>query len=576
MTDAHDITHALLPIVMGVTGHRDIQDPEQIRTVLDRAIKNIRDMYPSTPLVALSALAEGADRLFARAVLDAHIPLYVPLPFSAEEYEKDFPDSVDAFRALCREAEAVFPIPWAPGVAPSDIMMAPGATPPAQRDWQYALAGIYLAQRSHILFALWDGQEARGTGGTAQIVHYRVHGHLDAQGWSEDDRLLMQSVAPTSLLDEPEPSGVCHVRVRRQGAPPVPEGVSAVWIPAGGPDYESLHRLNDYNRRARGLMKKSSPDSPNSSECSDSSSQPTVVEQESAKLTRKYTIADALAKSEIQDLRTHFQYIFWMAGGMIVSHELYVEGQPIWAWLPNWVWLLVYLLLLTGIGWQVWRMRHHQKTAEAVDDRALAEGLRVQRAWFRAGLPDLVSQRYLRRYSEGLGWIRQALRGTSLAYHADAKTADIQRVDTCWVQDQRDYYAGSVKRRGAVVRPLSRASVVFFAAGVILVLVTLPIRIVDWMPQYSVLPRVLDFLIGLFPAVAGLLSGYLEFAAYEDDIREHERAHGLFARASHKLAGDYPLSEKQTLIRELGIEVLIEHANWAILHKNHDAKAPSG
>lgn len=88
MTDAHDITHALLPIVMGVTGHRDIQDPEQIRTVLDRAIKNIRDMYPSTPLVALSALAEGADRLFARAVLDAHIPLYVPLPFSAEEYEK--------------------------------------------------------------------------------------------------------------------------------------------------------------------------------------------------------------------------------------------------------------------------------------------------------------------------------------------------------------------------------------------------------------------------------------------------------------------------------------------------------
>ena len=41
-------------------------------------------------LVAVSALAEGSDRLFAKEALDAGWPLEVVLPSKREDYEQDF------------------------------------------------------------------------------------------------------------------------------------------------------------------------------------------------------------------------------------------------------------------------------------------------------------------------------------------------------------------------------------------------------------------------------------------------------------------------------------------------------
>jgi hypothetical protein len=42
------------------------------------------------------------------------------------------------------------------------------------------------------------------------------------------------------------------------------------------------------------------------------------------------------------------------------------------------------------------------------------------------------------------------------------------------------------------------------------------------------------------------------------------------------LGDSYVFWEKQALIRELGIEALTAHGNWALLHKNHDAKVITG
>lgn len=574
MTSGDEDHDRLLPLVIGVTGHRDCQYPDLVRAALDGAIVALRQHYPATPLIALSSLAEGADRLFARAVLDARIPLYVPLPFAADEYEQDFPKTVTTFRALCAEAAAVFPVPYAPGVAPHDVVLTQGAPKNRHRDGQYALTGLYIAQRAHILFALWDGEAARGLGGTAQIVGYALTGRLDPTNLAEDDERRLSSVTANSLLDEPEPGFVCHIPVRRAGAASAPAPhLTPLWRLVGAanhevpdPDHALFHKLNDYNRHIRSLTPPTSPASPLGATQSVS----TTGDLYAASVGRKLAAADALSTSEIQDVRRHFRWIFWLAGIMTISHEIYAEVDPVWEFLS------LYLLLLAAIGWQIGRLRHRRQNAAAVEYRALAEGLRVQQAWTRAGVVDLVAQRYLRRYSEGLGWIRQALRGASPAYYPAAQEADITKVRIAWINDQRDYYAGSILRRGKIVRYLSRTSTACFVVGVTLALVTLPIRLGGGMPAFPAIPIVLDLLIGLLPALAGLFSGYLEFSAYEDDLREHERAYRLFEKASRAAAQDHPIHEKQELIRQLGIEVLIEHANWAILHKSHNAKAPSG
>ncbi|OCX72619.1 hypothetical protein A6M27_14990 [Acidithiobacillus thiooxidans] len=558
----YEDSSALLPLVLGVTGHRDIPDSAYLSELLKTQITTLRQQYPSTPMVALSALAEGADRIFAQTALDAGLPLYVPLPFSPEEYEKDFPDNVEAFRALCAKATAVFTVPLAPGVTPENLCLASGETGNAWRNWQYAMAGIYLAQRAHILFSLWDGQPAAGLGGTAQIVRYRQIGRLDIQSSSEEDRLRLQALAPFSLLDDPANGLICHIKVRPgqqtgQDALPPPE-----WLPEKPADYAPLRQMDAYNAQAQKVSV------PLSKEASHGTLRP--ADQEAERLHRKEKVADALANQHVQNTRKYFLYIFYMAGGMVVSHELYAEIHPLW------IFLLIYLLLLGGIGWLVWFMRHQHKNSLAVDYRTLAEGLRVQGAWYSSGLPDLVSQHYLRRHSASLGWVRVALQGVCLHYYAEANTADIQKIRKDWIEVQATYYTGSVTRRERVIKRLSHVSTWFYLFGLVAMLVILPIRLGLWVPDRLWLPTILGFIIGLLPAVAGLLAGYLEFAGYKDDVREHTLGRDLFTRVDQELAQDPPFWEKQALIRELGIEALTEHGNWALLHKNHDAKVIEG
>jgi hypothetical protein len=103
-----------IPLVIGVTGHRDVRDAD--RAALEAAVKAIlgelTHLYPSTGLVLVSPLAEGADRLAARAALDLGLPLIVPLPMCVADYERTFRDdgSIAEFRALLARASRSFVI----------------------------------------------------------------------------------------------------------------------------------------------------------------------------------------------------------------------------------------------------------------------------------------------------------------------------------------------------------------------------------------------------------------------------------------------------------------------------------
>ena len=60
-----------VPIVLGLVGHRDLRpgDRDVLKQRLNEIFRQFRDAYPHTPLVLLSALAEGADQLAAEAAL---------------------------------------------------------------------------------------------------------------------------------------------------------------------------------------------------------------------------------------------------------------------------------------------------------------------------------------------------------------------------------------------------------------------------------------------------------------------------------------------------------------------------
>jgi hypothetical protein len=159
---------------VGVVGHRPDRLPENKRAGIARdialALEAIRAeaisaharytnfFVRATPkLTLVTALAEGADRVAAEAALANGFELEMPLPFAADEYEKDFesPAGKSAFHRLLARA--------------SGVLELDGNR--AQAGRSYADAGLVVLDNADILIAVWDGGAAHGRGGTTEMIH---------------------------------------------------------------------------------------------------------------------------------------------------------------------------------------------------------------------------------------------------------------------------------------------------------------------------------------------------------------------------------------------------------------------
>lgn len=136
---------------IAISGHRGLS-PDVARLV-DKAIrKHLATHAIDEPLVGLSCLADGADQIFARAVLDLGGQLEVVIP--AEQYRDRLPQEAHAdYDELFAQASAVH------------RMDAVESTSTAHQG-----ASVEMLNRSDQLVAVWDGQPARSYGGTADVV----------------------------------------------------------------------------------------------------------------------------------------------------------------------------------------------------------------------------------------------------------------------------------------------------------------------------------------------------------------------------------------------------------------------
>ncbi|HEX8788344.1 MAG TPA: hypothetical protein VF793_19320 [Telluria sp.] len=160
------------PIVIAVTGHRELHadDCARVRAQLSMALDEIAQAAPDAPLDCLSALADGADQLFAQQVLalqaslgTGRVQLLVPLPMPETAYiaSQEQPGTTafrERFLALRPRAQAVFEVPAHGGPLT-------GAAP-------YVRLADYIAAKADLLVALWDGdtRAARQPGGTFDVL----------------------------------------------------------------------------------------------------------------------------------------------------------------------------------------------------------------------------------------------------------------------------------------------------------------------------------------------------------------------------------------------------------------------
>lgn len=233
-----------LVLRFGVTGHRPPRlDPAQFDGIraacvqlfaqataaLDRIHLAHRELFaPAPPLVRLiSAMAAGADVVAAEAARAEGLALVACLPFPAAVYARDFE-----------------PADW----AHAEPLIAAAETRTALSEFDggdeaaYEAVGRLVLDQSDILIAIWDGDGARGRGGTAQVVTEAVARHqpvihIDPAGTQPP--MLLWSGLHDAVPDRPTIDGVERVPVDTA----LPQLIAALCDPPEGRERQALRRF---------------------------------------------------------------------------------------------------------------------------------------------------------------------------------------------------------------------------------------------------------------------------------------------------------------------------------------------
>jgi len=152
-----DVGSSRLPLfhIVGFSGHRVLANPDAIAAALADALRFLRESAPGEWL-ALSSVASGSDQLFVAEALKAGLSWHAILPLPTADFATDFgaPEWADVQRLLTRAEHVQVTSEGAP------------------REDAYLDCGTETVNGADLLLAVWDGEEARGKGGTAEIVNY--------------------------------------------------------------------------------------------------------------------------------------------------------------------------------------------------------------------------------------------------------------------------------------------------------------------------------------------------------------------------------------------------------------------
>lgn len=581
-SDMEDVLAAeRIPIVLGVTGHRDIsdEDKEILGCRVREVFEELKDKYPKSPFILLSPLAEGADRLVAQVALDAGISLVVPLPMPVDEYEKDFltPESKAEFRDLLNRATAWFEL------SPLEVNTNHHGSDMENRNLQYREVGLYVARHCQVLLALWDGLSTSSKAGTSHIVHCKLHGVPEKH-----------AEALTSL-DYPDRGQVYHFITRRSNKEGIPDSVHTVkkLFPDTADDTvdsEELHmrildHINSFNRDVLKLAPALKEKVGKNIEYLMPPDNVDRLTLEERAILQAYGISDTLAGLfQVKGKRALLALLFFVVVGY-AGFQFYLEFVRDPYLLLSYPFALALAFLIYFLS----RKRNYQN--KYLDYRALAEGLRVNLFWKIAGIKDDVASFYLRKQQGDLEWIRQALRNVSLVagiqqYRQSHRGGSVDREEIKtsfgiimenWVNDQARWFKKKALTNHALLKKRENLSSTFYWIGIGLAVATLVGH--GYFLKSTMLHHVIIVCIAILLVLAATIAGYMEKAGYAEHFKEYNRMKHIFARAEDYLteainAGE--VDKARAILRVLGKEALIENGDWVLLHRSRPIGVPKG
>ncbi|MEZ5531633.1 MAG: hypothetical protein R3E69_04560 [Steroidobacteraceae bacterium] len=555
---------AAIPLVIGVTGHRDLVESEvpAARERVREFLASLRDRWPRTPLIVASQLAEGADLLVAEEAHALGLELVFLQPLPIADYRAQFsgPEELARFDELRAVSRVV------------DLTNGEAA---ADRDTLYAVAGDFLARYCYILLALWDGKPSASPGGTAAVVNYRLASKGGARPATDELRDLALGEADNSL--------VYHILVsrdRRNGEPtnghkPLSAGYlhefaggrSTLQESMPGEYLHVLERTEEFNRVAKHATAGALAD-----ERAPFVGAPPAVRR----CARLIALADHLATLYRRRLTRITAWTYGIGAVMGCAFVLYSKIPAMWGLIYVFFGAALATIALSRYAeYRGWHRDH-------LEYRALCEGLRVQFYLRVAGVRDegrlhTGDESFLRRQDPELDWIRNAMRAVDFEMHdagRDGISGGIEHAIETWVgsldpvkargSGQLGYFwhAGEQRRHMIALTERTGAVTLVFGLAAAAVLCFVPVLHTGYLKT----PLVVT--MGLLPLAAGLLEAWLQKSAAKELARQYGYMYRLFDEARSQLQGDVADDRRRSVLYSLGRAALAEHATWVLLNRD--------
>lgn len=508
-----------IPITIGITGHRKLREND--RAVLFDAVKKelraLKARVPHSELRMLNCLAAGADQLCAEAAVALGIPLFAVLPFERADYEADFSEPErERFSALLAKAERV--------------VVAPEIEPAYEkdRDYRYRQAGAYVCMHSHVLLALWNGEEGTATGcGTADVVHMKLYdSYRPKEGLALSGMHAVIRIAAPKACEEGEAGGVSFLGDADGFCRTLSEtdGFNALASASGG--------------RAALLPE-------------DRQDDPALSDMEAV-----YCEADRLSMRFAKRYRRILAWLAVCSTAVTAAFLLYDEAELHWM-------IAVCggsLLLCFFLSRFARRSDCHRKY---LDCRVLAEGIRVQAFLRYAGSETEVPLLMPWSQRSETPWICAALAALNAGPNANAGRS----VREDWIKGQADYHqragrkAEAKKRRSErIVKAALIVSVCFYLAALLFEPLfggTFSVR--PAIGNAETYRTVLKLILGGISAATLFMSGCYGKLSLSRAADDHRKMADFYRRIDERIAR---FGQSEALLAETARIELVENGNW--------------
>lgn len=586
-----------IPLVIGVTGHIDITDKNLTSEKIKQFFCLLKQDFPDTPIIMISALAEGADLLFVKAGYEIYpdAKLIAALPFVKERYLQDFKNEIDDFNKYYEKAYLKL------NMSETNLQFCD--------EDGYEQAGEYICNNANLLLAIWDGIYAKDEngnllkGGTSDIVSKVLAGNF--QNVADSSIKYPKKIPVIQIVTERNKKPANYINqfsygdilalVNNDGENEhgtIKIENSLLKPLSGYKEFDVLKYIHQFNQV---LFEKATPEKIEKSKSyliPQNVKYPKNIET----LTDIYSLCDTLAVSEQYIYKTVlFTFL------VLICFTALAMDLPI---ISEYKFIIFAILSLVMLCWNV-VFTFFRGSNKYIDARILAESLRVEIFWRLAGIKEHVSKYLLQQERGEIVWIKTTVENwlLTLPQNEDDENCNRDITYQYWLKGQADYYVKKSKWCTNTVRKTTKfkCSVALFCftsafiAGFMDFTIShqsihiTPVidRFYDvfvsgfdkvfagfgYTPEtYENAAKVMSFIKSLMFVIGGFVFSLISFIESEQGWSEHSKSYtktgNLFKNALKQYDDTDDETLKENILFDLGQAALREEESWFVLHRN--------